>query len=255
MYYEKNGIKIYYNKYGMSKKNLIILPGWGDTRNTFLNIINTYKEYFTIYIIDYPSFGKSPTPTKELTIYDYALLIRNFIKDNNINNPSVIAHSFGGRITSLLVGKYKLKLDKIILIDVAGIKRRKKLKVFLKEKVYKILKILTRLLPKKKQELVRKKLLLRFSSDDYQAIPISMKKTFQNIIKVDLRDYYKEIMNETLIIWGQYDCDTPLKDGRYLNKIISNSALITYKGAGHFSYLNYPYLTNKIIYNFLIKES
>lgn len=250
--YKYKDISIYYEVYGNShNKTILILPGWGNTRTTFNNIINLLKDKYKIYIVDYPFFGNSPIPNHELTIYDYSELIYNFIKDNNIIKPVVIAHSFGGRISSILIGKYKVIVDKLILFDVAGIKRKKKIKVFLKEKVYKLLKKLTYLLPIYKQEKYRQLLLLKFSSDDYRSIPNSMKITFQNIIKEDLRKYYKSINTETLLIWGDKDLDTPLKEGKFLNKIINNSSLIVYKNAGHFSYLDYSYLTNKILEKYL----
>lgn len=250
MYFTYNNVKIYYEVYGNSKNTILILPGWGNTRNTFLNIINLLKDTYKIYIIDYPSFGNSPTPIHELTIYDYTELIYNFIKSNHINNPIIISHSFGGRISSILISKYKLKVNKLILIDVAGIKRIN-IKLFIKTRIYKLLKKLTYLLPNKIQINIRNKLLNRFSSNDYKDIPNIMKKTFQNIIKEDLKDYYKKIDTETLIIWGDKDIDTPLKDGKYLNKVINNSGLIIYKNANHFSYLNYPYLTNRILRDYL----
>lgn len=252
MYFKSNNISIYYEKHGNGKNNVLILPGWGNTRNTFYNIINNLKEQdYTIYILDYPGFGNSKILEKELNIYDYAFLINSFLKYNSIDNPIIIAHSFGGRITSILAGFYKIKLKKIILIDVAGIKRRKKLKIFLKEKIYKMLKKLSYLLPKIKQENFRQKLLFHFASADYKSIPVSMKKTFQNIIKEDLRKYYKNITTETLIIWGENDLDTPLKDGLLIKKLIKDSEIIVYKKSDHFSYLNYQTLTNKIINSFL----
>ena len=251
MYFESNGISIYYEKHGNGEKNILILPGWGNTRNTFYNIINNLKDEFCVYIIDYPGFGNSKILEKELNIYDYAFLINSFIKKLNIDNPVIIAHSFGGRITAILQGYYKLNLKKIILIDVAGIKRRKSFKLFFKEKLYKLLKRLTYILPKIKQEKYRQKLLLAFASADYKSIPISMKKTFQNIIKEDLRKYYKNISCDTLIIWGDNDLDTPLKDGLLIKKLIKNSEIIVYKNSNHFCYLNYPELTNRIIKSFL----
>lgn len=241
-------IEIYYETYGNSNKTILILPGWGNTRSTFINIINLLKDKYKIYIIDYPFFGNSPLPNKELTIYDYSELIYNFIIHNKINNPIIIAHSFGGRIASILSNK--IKVNKLILIDVAGIKRFN-LKVFMKNKVYKLLKLLTYLLPKSIQLKVRNTLLLKFSSTDYLNIPSIMKNTFKNIIKEDLRKYYKSIKTETLIIWGEKDLDTPLKDGIYLNKIIKNSGLIIYKNSNHFSYLDNTYLTNKILEKYL----
>ena len=248
--YKYKDISIYYEIYGNGDKSILILPGWGNTRNTFINIINLLKDTYKIYIIDYPFFGNSPIINKELNIYDYSLLIYNFIKDNNINNPVIIAHSFGGRIASILISKYKLLVNKLILFDVAGIKRFN-LKLFIKNKLYKLLKKLTCLLPKIKQEKYRQLLLLKFSSEDYRNIPNSMRKTFQNIVKEDLSDYYKNITTETLIIWGEKDKDTPLKDALYLHKIIKNSGLIIYKNSNHFSYLDNPYLTNKILERYL----
>jgi pimeloyl-ACP methyl ester carboxylesterase len=249
MFYKYKETEIYYEKYYNEKNDILILPGWGDTRKTFQYIINNTKNH-NIYIIDYPNFGKSKPIKKELNIYDYAELIYNFIKDKNINNPIIIAHSFGGRITSILLAKYKLKIKKLILFDVAGIKR-KNIKTILKQKIYKLLKKITNILPNKK--IIHNKLYKFFASNDYKNLNPIMKKTFQNIINEDLKKYYKEITFDTLIIWGEKDKDTPLKDGILLNKIIKNSALIIYPKAEHYSYLNYPILTNKII-NIYIKK-
>ena len=245
MYYNYKNIKLYYEKHGKKDKYLIILPGWGNTRPTFYNIINQFKKFYTIYIIDYPGFGNSPIINNNLTIYDYADLIKHFIKDNNIDNPSIIAHSFGGRIASILIGKEKLEVDKLILIDVAGIKHRKSFKLYLKEKIYKFINKITKYKYKEKLNKI-------FGSTDYNNLPKCMRNTFKNIINEDLTKYYKSIKISTLIIWGEYDRDTPLKDGKKLNKLIRNSALIIYKKRKHFSYLEEISLTNKILYYMLI---
>ena len=135
----------------------------------------------------------------------------------------------------------------MILIDVAGIKRKKTLKIFLKEKIFKLINYLTK-------NKYKEKLTKIFASSDYKELPVTMRKTFKNIINEDLTKYYKEIKNETLIIWGEKDIDTPLKDAKLLEKVIKNSALIIYKNRTHYSYLEEPYLTNKIIKILLKKE-
>ena len=48
MYFKSNNIKIYYEKYGNTNKTILILPGWGDTRETFNQIINCFKDNYTI---------------------------------------------------------------------------------------------------------------------------------------------------------------------------------------------------------------
>lgn len=254
MYYNREDYSIYYEKYGQKEKTVIILPGWGDTRKTFDYLINKLKEDCTIYILDYPGFGNSPFPRKDLTIYDYANIIRDFMTDKKITKPIFIAHSFGGRIATLLSGYYKEEIEKMILIDTAGIKRKKKLKVWLKEKLYKILKQIKKLLPKKQKEKYHQKLLQLFASTDYKSLPQNMAKTFQNIIKEDLKYTLPYIETETLILWGEKDKDTPLKDGKLLQKKIKDSALIIYPKATHFSYLTYPKLTYKIIKSFILSK-
>lgn len=254
MYLTVKEITIYYEKYGNSKNTILILPGWGNTKETFRYIIDYFKDKYTIYIMDYPGLGKSPIPTKTLTIYDYTEIINEFTKSKNIINPIVIAHSFGGRIISVLLSKYDYKIDKLILIDVAGIKPKKTIKQYIKEKIYKLKKHLIKLLPKEKQKKYKEKLFQKYASADYLLLPPTMHQTFKNIINEDLTKYFKNIITETLILWGEKDQDTPLKDGIKINKLIKESALITLKNATHYSYLQYPVLVNKIIYEFIKKD-
>ena len=210
-------------------------------------IIEQLKNDFTIYLIDYPGFGKSPIPTKDLTLQDYAETITAFIKEKKIQNPIIIAHSFGGRIVSLL----PVEISKLVLIDVAGIRRRKTIKIWIKEKIYKILKKIIHLFHNNHLEIKLKNI---FASEDYKNIPECMQKTFQNIIHQDLRKEYQKLSCETLIIWGEKDQDTPIKDAYFLHKIIPNSGLIIYKNTNHFSYLEKWLETNIILEEFLIKK-
>ena len=246
MYFKTNKMSIYYEKYNDKNKSIIILPGWGNTRKTFDCIINYFKSNYTVYIFDYPGWGNSKIPKKELTIYDYAETIKKFIIKNKINNPIIIAHSFGGRIASILETYYKIKIDKMILIDIAGIKPKKTIKKYIREKIYKLLKRIF-----KNNEKAKKKLFSIFASTDYQELPKEMHKTFKNIINEDLTKYFKHIQSECLLIWGKLDTATPIKDGYKISKLIKNSAIIIYPNGNHFPYIQYPEQTNKIIECFL----
>lgn len=256
MYYKTNNISIYYEHYGNknSKKKIVILPGWGNTRESFKYIIDYFKDNYQIYIIDYPGFGNSKFPKDSLTIYDYTEVIIDFLKDLKINNPIIIAHSFGGRIAILLNGYYKIKIDKMIFISTAGIKQKRNIKKTFRLYLYKFLKNLKVFLSKRKRSLYLKKLLLVFGSKDYNDLPNSMKETFKNIVNTDLLMYLKDIESEVLLIWGENDHDTPIKDAFTMNKKIKDSALITISDCGHFCYLEQISLINNIIYEFIKEE-
>ena len=250
MYFTYDDITIYYEKYGDSKKSIIILPGWGNTRNTFNYMINFLKNYFTVYILDYPGFGNSPFPEKDLNLYNYTILIHEWIKNLNIKKPILIGHSFGGRIITLLTGYYNYdSYENIIYLNSAGIKPKTKFKTI----IYKCLKKLRYILPKKIKNKYQSYLFKLFASVDYQEININMQNTFKNIVNLDLKPYLKNINAKVLIIWGSNDTSTPLKDAYIMNKLIKKAELIILK-ASHFTYLDYPILINKIIYEQLKDE-
>lgn len=251
MFFNTKNSSIYYEKYGSSDKVILILPGWGNTSPTFSHIINYFKDDYTIYILDYPGFGNSPLPNKTLSIYDYTNIIRDFMQEEKIFNPTIIAHSFGGRIATLLAGYYKEHIDKLVLIDIAPIKPKKTFFKFLKEKTYKLLKKIIRIFPKKYQETFSNKLFKLFASSDYNLLPPIMQNTFKNIVNTDLTYYLKYIDSEALIIWGKLDKETPLSNAYKINNLIKDSALIIFPNSAHFPYLDNPFLINKILTEFL----
>lgn len=248
MYYKKDNISLYYEKYGNKAKSIIILPGWGDTRKTFSYMISFLENFFTVYIIDYPGFGNTNFPNYDLTIYNYSDLIYEWINELNIKDPILIGHSFGGRIISVLLGYYKYNFSNIILINSAGIKPKKTIKKRIKNYSYKLLKCIGNMLPKKIKNKWNDYFFKRFASVDYLNLNENMRKTFKNIVNEDLSYYIKNINSKTLIIWGDKDDSTILKDAYTINKLIKDSELIILEDVGHFSYLEKPNLVNKIIF-------
>ena len=85
MYFNKDTYSVYYEKHGTGDSTILILPGWGDTRKTFKTIIEYLKLNYTVYIIDYPGFGNSIFPDHDLTIYDYANIVREFMKKKRLS--------------------------------------------------------------------------------------------------------------------------------------------------------------------------
>lgn len=248
MYFIYESLKLYYEKYGNHKKSIVILPGWGNTRNTFNFMINFLQNFFTVYIVDYPGFGNSPTPPHDLTIYEYATLIQEWMLSLKLNDPILIGHSFGGRIITILTGYYQYKYNDIIMINAAGIKPKKRIIKKLRTIAYKILKKTSIILPKKYRKIFQEYLFSHFASSDYKDLSPMMMQTFKNIINEDLKPYLKYIESKVLLIWGNKDDATPIKDGNTMNKLIPNSELIVLDGLSHFTYLEKPYLINQIIY-------
>ncbi len=250
MYITYKGVKLYYEKFGNQKETVIILPGWGKTKDTFKRMINSLRNSYTVYLVDYPGFGKTPFPKKVLTMHDYVGLIITLLDKEQITNPYIIAHSFGGRIAILLTGLYNIKIRKLLLIDSAGIKPKMTIWKWLRLKSYKLLQRLARVVPKKWRARYRKKIFKLFASSDYLALNALERETFKNIVNLDLTDYLENIKTETLILWGDKDTATPLSDGVLMKKKIRDSELIVFKNSTHYSYLENLDIVLRIIYIF-----
>ena len=78
-------------------KTLIFLHGWGITSEIFKPIYYFLKDDFKIYDLDLPGFGNSPIE-KPMALKDYAEKVYKFLKNNNIEKPIIIGHSFGGAV-------------------------------------------------------------------------------------------------------------------------------------------------------------
>ena len=67
----------------------------------------------------------------------------------------------------------------------------------------------------------------------------------------EVANYLSSINTNTLILWGEKDTDTPLKDGKLMHKKITNSELIIFPNCTHYCYLENTYVIIKIILCFL----
>lgn len=240
MYFRYNNINLYYEKYGNLDDIIVILPGWGDTRKSFYYLINILKNFYTIYIVDYPGFGNSAFPDFDLTIYDYAILINEWIKSLKIKDATFIGHSFGGRILIVLNGYYQLDYRNIILMSSAGIKQNKKFRNIVRKFIYKTLIKSAVFLPKKIRKKYINKIFSYFASDDYKNLNENMRNTFKNIVNEDLKKYLKNMSGNINLIWGDKDLSTPLKDGLLMNKLIDKSSIYIIENATHYVYLDDP---------------
>lgn len=229
-----NNLNINFTKQG-SKKNVILIHGWGLNLNYFNNLINDLKDNYTVYAIDLPGFGKSQMPDKYYSTSNYANILLEFIKKYKIDSPTLIGHSFGGKVIIDLITDKCYNPNKVILIDSAGI--RKKLSIVKKYKLYSykfLKKIIISLYNKERANYLLDDLRKKYGSKDYKNCNDILRGSLVKIVNEDYKNKLYKIKCPTLLIWGSNDTDTPLKDGKIMNKEIRNSGLVIIKDANHF---------------------
>ena len=95
------------------------------------------------------------------------------------------------------------------------------------------------------------KLQKKFGSADYAAASPVMRGCLVKAVNEDLEPLLSGINAETLLIWGDKDTATPLSDAKKMEKQIKGSGLVVFSGAGHYSFLEQPYLFARVIKSFL----
>ena len=249
MFIKIDNLNINYEKKGRGD-DILILHGWGTSLESFRAIIDELSKTNTVYALDFPGFGMSDEPSTPWDVNDYSVFTKKFMDQMDINNPVLLGHSFGGRVSIVLSSMYNF--DKIILAGCAGIKPARTMKYYTKVYTYKTIKHMSRVFPfniilKDFMTLYRSKA----GSSDYNAASEMMKKVFIKVVNEDLRRYMPSIKSNTLLIWGEHDTATPLSDGHIMNDEIKNSGLAVMKGASHFMYLERPSEFLAIVKSFL----
>ena len=223
-----NNIDVNYEEYGNKKgKTLILLHGWGQNIEMMKPIGDNLQKDYHILIVDFPGFGQSEEPKEEYFVDDYCKIVESLVEKLNIKNPSLIGHSFGGRVS--IVYASRNPVDKLVLFGSPCI--RYKQKDGLKVKALKTAKKVPGL---NKLEGWAKK---HIGSRDYKAASESMRKTFVNVINEDLSEYAKKITAPTLLVWGDNDLEEPVENSKDLEKIMKDAARVVLPNSSHYAYL------------------
>ena len=64
-----------------------------------------------------------------------------------------------------------------------------------------------------------------------------MRGTLVRIVNEDLRSLLPHLDLPVLLIWGDQDTETPIADGRLMERLIPDAGLVVFEGAGHYAYL------------------
>ncbi len=240
-----NGLNITYRFHqGKTETVNLILHGWGGNLNSFRFLENfLIQKDYSVLTLDFPGFGGSEMPRDDFTLDDYFKIVDELLEANGIKKVNIIAHSFGGRVALLFAFNKPQKLNKLVLVDSAGLKPKFSLTRSIKILHYKFLKML------KSKGLIKRDL-TNFGSADYKAMPEGLKPVFNRIVNTDLTYTLKTISSPTLIVWGKDDEATPYYMAKKLNKNIKDSAIITLDG-GHFAYLQNSNKFLLVLENFL----
>ena len=228
---------------------VLLLHGWGCTGEIFKHIASVLSTAYTTYSFDFPGFGASGEPTEVWGVEKYTQMVEAFVKENGIERPALMGHSFGGRVSIVFASRNEV--SRLVLVDAAGVKPKRPFKYYWKVYTFKAMKWLCNtFLPKEKaQEIIDSRRKGAGSSDYNNASPM-MRAILSKVVNEDLTHLMPAIKAPTLLFWGNLDTATPLSDAKTMERLIPDAGLVVAHGTGHFSFLENQGLFTAVIKNF-----
>ena len=251
-----NGININHYDRGFGS-GVLFLHGWGSDLASFQPFLDRISEPglgYRVCALDLPGFGQSGEPPAAWSVDDYADFTLDFLAALGIKSAVLIGHSFGGRIAIKLAARKNLPIEvpKIILVDSAGIRRKRTVKQMAWLFFYKAVKRIVSMeaVQKKFPELLEK-WRKKIGSEDYRNASPRMRECLVKAINEDLTSCLPSISCPTLLIWGENDTATPLEHAKIMEKLIPDAGLVVLKNAGHYSFLDQSYTFGRVLDSFL----
>jgi pimeloyl-ACP methyl ester carboxylesterase len=247
-----NGTRVQYKVSGQGRA-VILLHGWGCNITTMASIEAILAPHFMVYTLDFPGFGGSDVPSEVWGVEEYTRMVEAFVAQEHIENPILIGHSFGGRV-SILYGS-RNETHKIVLVDAAGATPHRPLKYYIKVYSYKLYKQLLYLTMGKERAEAKLEAHRRTAgSADYNALSGMMRRIFVKVVNEYLEEVMPRIKCPVQLIWGAKDQDTKLREAKVMLKRIPNARLDVIDDAAHYSFLDNPFRFRSYLTTFLKKD-
>ena len=243
-----NGLRINYEVMGQGE-TVLLLHGWASSLQPYRRLMQQLSAKYRVIAVDFPGMGGSEEPKEPWDVDGYADFVLEFLQQFDIRRLSLVGHSYGGRVIIKLANRrLPFAIDKIVLVDSAGIKPAGSKKRSFRQRIFKLgkwflsLKPIAKLFPT-----ALEKLRVKFGSADYAAASPMMRQCLVKAVNEDLSHLLPGIKAPTLLVWGDRDTATPISDAKKMESAIPNAGLAVIPGTGHFSFAENPVLFGRIM--------
>ena len=228
-----NNQVIFYEEQGQGEP-VLLLHGWGTDGTLFAPLMGLLARKYRVIAPDFPGFGHSPEPPSPWSVDGYADLVLGFLAALGIEECTLLGHSFGGRVILKMAARQleTPKFTKLILVGAAGVKPAPGKKSSGRAKRYQLAKKILRPFPR-----LMERARNHYGSADYRAATPMMRQVLVNTVNEDLAPLLPMIPQETLLIWGRNDEQTPLSDGQLMEKQMPDAGLVILENAGHYAFI------------------
>jgi pimeloyl-ACP methyl ester carboxylesterase len=217
-------------------KPLVLVHGLSGHAEEWANLLPYFTHAgFHVYMLDLPGFGHSDRPANySYSIADQSAVVEAFLLDRGLTHTSLGGWSMGGWIAATVALDHPQQVDRLILLDSAGLKFTLPFnpRLFVPKSAAEMDALDKVLMPNPPQIptfLMRD--IERYEDRNGWITNRAMDSMLTG--KDVLDDRYNQLHMPVLLVWGSLDRTTPLSLGITMHSRIQNSQLVVIDGCGH----------------------
>lgn len=237
-----DGLRIRYKQAGQGSP-ILLLHGWGGRIESMDPIANALAQSFAVTSIDFPGHGESGLPPKPWSVDDFLASTIKLMDRLGLEQPGIVSHSFGGRVTIKLAAAHPQRAGRLLFTAGAGVipppALSRRIKKWVGSAAGRVRGVAHSVSPSTGAlaERMGQRLLPFLASQDYKNAG-ELRLTLGCVVAEDLTHLLDRIRSKCLLVWGDQDQDTPLYCGETMKRLIPDSELVVFRGAGHFPYVD-----------------
>lgn len=230
-------------------QTLVLVHGLGQNGFTdWISVMPQLAQRYHVVTFDFPGFGYSASPNGKYSPTNYARVLSGVISRHAKGRIIVVGHSMGGAVALRYASSNPAQLDKLILVDAAGILHRtafvkysarlpiavEQMPAFLKDRVARIKdfgneaveKIFSRPDPTR---------LLAGNETIWGSVMANRTNVNAGmaLVEEDFSADIPKMLTPTWILWGEADPVSPLRTGQMLAYRLPRAQLLTMPGVEH----------------------
>lgn len=209
------------------KQTLVIVPGWGGTRESWTECVAALRDVIDdIRVIELPCFGDEPCPSEVWGVAEYADFLTKKIKEIESDRIILMAHSFGGAVSTRAIAEASDLADSYIMIGAAIVRPNKRIKRHVAQFVARAGKLILSLPGLRTyKESAQKALYKAVGAKDYLDTASIKRDIFKKIIREDQQQYLKDLHLPVRVLWGAKDTSTLLRHGKRIFQQLPSATL------------------------------
>lgn len=274
VHYALENPRVAYVDVGQGPQTLILVHGLASNLGFWRYDIPELAQHYRVIAVDLPGYGRS----QKSGDYSYSLsfqaaTLQRLIEQLGLHDVTLVGQSMGGQIAMVLALEHPDAVQRLVLVDPAGIETFDPGEGKWLRNVYTIDGI-----KKTPEDAIRRNLAINFyvwqdrlewmveerarlaKDDDFDQFAYAVKKSVGAMLDEPTTSYLERIQQPTLIVYGQYDglIPNPYLHPGFARDVfregadrIPHATLVEIKDAGHLSMMEQPEAFDRAVLDWL----